>query len=132
MNELDLHYPPEACPFCNIAAAFPSPSSKTSLWTSKSEALSACIPTEEEADPEKTSPTSFVVMASEDVIAFLDILPMTRAHLLVATRGHRVKVADMGGREGCAMGEFWPCSFCGFGVGWICTAALGERRSWYS
>lgn len=57
-------------------------------------------------EPEKTSPGSFVVLASSDVVAFLDILPMVDGHLLVAMRGHRVKVGDMEGGEGSEMGEF--------------------------
>lgn len=102
MNELDLHYPPDSCPFCNIASAFTSSSTSNShLSPSPSSTpttsldLAKCIPTDKETNPEKTTPSSFIVLASEDVIAFLDILPMTRGHLLVATRKHRVKVADM-------------------------------------
>ncbi|KAJ4367388.1 hypothetical protein N0V83_006970 [Neocucurbitaria cava] len=75
MNEADLHYPPDVCPFCNIAAAFPCPES--SLWSSRAENLGRCVPGEEEANYEKTSPSSFVVLRSRDVVAFLDILPMT-------------------------------------------------------
>ncbi|KAH7114402.1 HIT-like domain-containing protein [Dendryphion nanum] len=105
MNELDLHYPPESCPFCNIGSAFPAPATKPEAQV-QSRDLSSCVPSETDAEPEKTTPSSFVVLASEDVVAFLDILPMTRGHLLVATRGHRVKVADMEGREGREMG-FW-------------------------
>ncbi|KAF2648369.1 HIT-like protein [Lophiostoma macrostomum CBS 122681] len=145
MNELDLHYPPDACPFCNIAAAFPGPvsvslsaststfsastSTSTSISSPLSESISAAgndrgkeleaeeseteteglpssIPTETSSDPDKTIPSSFIVLASRDVLAFLDILPMTRGHLLVASRQHRVKVADLRGDEGREMG-FW-------------------------
>ena len=111
MQETDLHYPPQTCPFCTIAAAFPFPSSSPtstspssppltpSLWKSSStleqDLLKESIPKEEESDPEKTSPNSFVVLRSRDVVAFLDILPMTGGHLLVTTRQHKVKVADM-------------------------------------
>lgn len=83
MQETDLHYPPETCPFCNIAAAFPFPDpteSSPQLWTSSSSQsveLASCIPGDEESLPEKTSPSSFVVLRSRDVVAFLDILPMT-------------------------------------------------------
>lgn len=35
------------------------------------------VPSEEESDPAKTSPSAFVVLRSRDVVAFLDILPMT-------------------------------------------------------
>jgi hypothetical protein len=99
MLETDLHYPPEACPFCGIAAAFPFPvspssssasaSTSTGLWESPKKrgdesergelqgGLERCIPSEEESQHEKTSPSSFVVLRSRDVVAFLDILPMT-------------------------------------------------------
>lgn len=105
MNELDLHYPPDGCPFCTIAAAYPAKSSP--LWSSKEEDLLSCVPSGE-VQPERTSPGSFVVLASRDVVAFLDILPMVGGHLLVATRGHRVKVGDMQGGEGKEMGEYDP------------------------
>jgi hypothetical protein len=75
MNEVDLHYPPDTCPFCNIAAAYPCPEGP--LWSSKSKELADAVPSEEEADVEKTDPGSFVVLRSRDVVAFLDILPMT-------------------------------------------------------
>ncbi|KAE8873919.1 hypothetical protein PTNB73_00551 [Pyrenophora teres f. teres] len=114
MQETDLHYPPETCPFCNIAAAFPFPSqtqrSTPQLWTSSSSTknadLASCIPDDEESAPDKTSPSSFVVLRSRDVVAFLDILPMTGGHLLVTTRQHKVKVADMGAVESREIG-FW-------------------------
>ncbi|KAF7453817.1 Hit Diadenosine tetraphosphate hydrolase [Pyrenophora tritici-repentis] len=85
MQETDLHYPPETCPFCNIAAAFPFPSptqrSTPHLWAGSSitrnAELASCIPDDEESAPDKTSPSSFVVLRSRDVVAFLDILPMT-------------------------------------------------------
>ncbi|KAF2120643.1 HIT-like domain-containing protein [Lophiotrema nucula] len=104
VNELDLHYPPDTCPFCNIAAAFPVPSRR--LWTSPFVDVADAVPIERESDPEKTSPSSFVVLAAKDVVAFLDILPMTKGHLLVATREHRVKVSDVEAEESRDMG-FW-------------------------
>ncbi|KAL5120296.1 hypothetical protein ACEQ8H_001854 [Pleosporales sp. CAS-2024a] len=104
MNEADLHYPPEKCPFCNIASAYPFPESP--LWEAKKEELGRCVPDEKEADVEKTSPASFVVLRSLHVVAFLDILPMVGGHLLVTTRQHKVKVADMGVIESREIG-FW-------------------------
>jgi hypothetical protein len=77
MQETDLHYPAETCPFCSIAAAFPYPQDQSQLWKSNKEELEESMPTDEEANPEKTSPSSFVVLRSRDVLAFLDILPMT-------------------------------------------------------
>ncbi|KAF1956105.1 HIT-like protein [Byssothecium circinans] len=104
MNELDLHYPPDTCPFCGIADAHPL--AKEHLWHSRNEALGACVPAEAEVELERTQPASFIVLRSRDVVAFLDILPMVRGHLLVATRKHRMKVADMQEEEGREMG-FW-------------------------
>ncbi|KAH6615364.1 HIT-like domain-containing protein [Boeremia exigua] len=103
MQETDLHYPPEACPFCGIAAAYPM--RDTGLWR-KEEEVADAVPGEEECGVEKTSPSSFLVMRTRDVVAFLDILPMTGGHLLVATRNHRVKVADMEAQESREIG-FW-------------------------
>lgn len=81
MQETDLHYPPDACPFCGIAAAYPFPSSQ-GLWSKKEEALGDAVPEEEECGVERTSPSSFLVMRSRDVVAFLDILPMTGGEFL--------------------------------------------------
>ncbi|PVI08517.1 HIT-like protein [Periconia macrospinosa] len=129
VSELDLQYPPEQCPFCNIARAYQEPGSKpknakakSALWNPPSQrrlsgevdgkeevSLESCVPQdhgENGVDPERTSPASFVVLASKDGVAFLDILPMVGGHLLVATRQHRVKVADMKSEEAREMG-FW-------------------------
>jgi diadenosine tetraphosphate (Ap4A) HIT family hydrolase len=69
------------------------------------------VPSEAEArDGEsKTEPASHVVLRSRDVVAFLDILPMTRGHLLVCSREHRGKVEGLRGRESREIGEFF-CS----------------------
>ena len=107
MNESDLHYPPEACPFCTIATAYPpssssSPSSPSqssskssrSTLSSSSEAkalgeagaedLESCVP-KGDVDEEKTrtDPASFVVLSSREVVAFLDILPMVGGEFLL-------------------------------------------------
>ncbi|KAH9870366.1 hypothetical protein IAQ61_005840 [Plenodomus lingam] len=130
MQETDLHYPPERCPFCDIAAAFPFPAAPpaaestagpagppaSGLWQhprAKQELeeeaeLARSIPTEQESDCEKTSPSSFVVLRSRYVVAFLDILPMTGGHLLVTTRNHKVKLADMEADESKEIGFYLP------------------------
>jgi hypothetical protein len=54
---------------------------------------------------------------------------MVGGHLLVATRGHRVKVADMGEEEGREMGEFLIFVFvCSWGLVW----EGSSRRVWES
>jgi len=64
------------------------------------------------------SPSCFLVLSAPRVMAFLDILPMTRGHLLVTVRGHREKVQDVGGGEGGEIGmfflSFWFLSFGGW------------------
>lgn len=78
MQETDLHYPPDACPFCGIAAAYPIPNhNQNGLWSKKDEGLGDAVPAEDECGVEKTSPSSFLVLRTRDVVAFLDILPMT-------------------------------------------------------
>ncbi|KAF2808471.1 HIT-like protein [Mytilinidion resinicola] len=86
------------CPFCAIAAAYPAPPASSTL--------AASVPTDATAAPERVSPSAFVVLASRDVVAFLDILPMTAGHLLVATRGHVGIVGDVVGEVGREVG-FW-------------------------
>lgn len=72
MREIDLHYPGEKCPFCNIAAAYPV--KEEGLWKRDGD-LESAVP-DGEVEYERTTPGSFVVLSSKDVIAFLDILPM--------------------------------------------------------
>ncbi|KAJ9663762.1 hypothetical protein H2201_005483 [Coniosporium apollinis] len=98
--DLDSYYP-STCPFCTIASAFPCASS-----TSGSTSLSSAVPTEEAADPTRVDPNAFVLLSAPEVLAFLDILPMTRGHVLVASRTHRKKVADLEGSEASEVG-FW-------------------------
>jgi hypothetical protein len=56
--------------------------------------------------PEKTFPPSFVLLSTPDVIAFLDIAPLTRGHVLVATRRHRVKTVELSTAEGAEVRLF--------------------------
>lgn len=64
------------------------------------------MPRDEDSGPDKTAPASFVVLNAEHVLAFLDILPMTRGHLLVTVREHREKVEDLRGGEAGDIGMF--------------------------
>jgi hypothetical protein len=73
MNE---QYPVEPCPFCNIAAAYAYPGD--ALWVSKKDELSRSVPGEEEVSEDLTTPSSFMVLRSKGVVAFLDIAPMVR------------------------------------------------------
>ncbi|KAF2089005.1 HIT-like protein [Saccharata proteae CBS 121410] len=83
---LEQHYP-QTCPFCNIAAAYP-----------------ACVP--QDVDTSRVTPDCFLVLSAPRVLAFLDIMPMTKGHLLVTTRAHRGKLADVAAGEAADAG-FW-------------------------
>ncbi|EXJ58845.1 hypothetical protein A1O7_06275 [Cladophialophora yegresii CBS 114405] len=86
-----------SCPFCAITGTYPS----VSPILAPDEAAS-------KLDPEKLDPPSFVLYSSEHVVAFLDIMPLTRGHVLVAPRKHRVKVGDLSPDEGAEIGRVLP------------------------
>lgn len=105
---------PQSCPFCSISAAYP-PHATTNTTTTQektagTDALVDCIPTLHSADPARVDPAAFVVLAAPRVLAFLDILPMTRGHLLVTIREHREKLQDVEGLEGRDVGTLLSIS----------------------
>jgi HIT domain len=95
-----------SCPFCAIASAFPPvpPSSTFDLQSSASVSDAASDP----LHPENTFPPSYVILSTPDVIAFLDIAPLTRGHILLATRRHLVKTVNLTTTEGA---EVRACAF---------------------
>jgi len=100
---------PQTCPFCTIASAYPfPPASATPKAPTRSgddeEFLLTAVP--DAPDVTKVQPSCFLVLSAPEVMAFLDILPMTRGHLLVVVREHRGKVADLEAGEGRDVG-FW-------------------------
>lgn len=77
------------CPFCAIAAAHaPYPPSSPPASVS----------------PDLTTPAAFVVLSTPSLIAFLDIMPLSRGHLLVCTRTHRPKLTHTTPTEGRRLG----------------------------
>lgn len=92
-----MEYSEEDCPFCNIATNYPSPPDSDGT-------LLSYIP--EKVDVNQTAPPCFLVLAAPNVMAFLDILPMTLGHLLVVVRDHRPKVENMEPEESRDVG-FW-------------------------
>lgn len=83
-----------SCPFCTIATNFP-PIDPLDLSST-------------EWNPDKLVPPSYVLLSTEHVVAFLDIAPLTRGHVLVAPRKHRVKIGDLKPSE---MAEVGLCMF---------------------
>jgi len=89
-----LHGADPSCPF----SAFPPvpPSSTFDLQSSTSASDAGPDPLR----PENTFPPSYVILSTPDVIAFLDIAPLTRGHILLATRRHLAKTVNLTTAEG--------------------------------
>ncbi|KAK3181859.1 hypothetical protein K4F52_006762 [Lecanicillium sp. MT-2017a] len=88
----DPSQPPSesSCPFCTIAATH-APYDPLHPPTSIS--------------PDATTPASFIVLSTPLVTAFLDIMPLSRGHLLICPRAHRPKLTDVSVEESRALGE---------------------------
>ena len=94
------------CPFCAICDLYPPihPANTpvdSPLWTPPL--------------PDIQSNPTYVLLSTPDVLAFLDIMPLTKGHTLVVPRRHVAKMGDMTGVEIAKVG---PPSH--FSSGWIC------------
>lgn len=89
-----VDHPPaaDACPFCAIAAAH--------------DLFDPLAPPAAPAEPSRTSPASYVVLSTPDLVAFLDIMPLSPGHLLLCTRAHRPKLTDATPREARHLGAY--------------------------
>ncbi|KAH8168767.1 HIT domain-containing protein [Sarocladium implicatum] len=56
--------------------------------------------------PTITTPASFIALSTPDLIAFLDILPLSRGHLLLCPRAHRPKLTDSTASEARSLGYY--------------------------
>jgi diadenosine tetraphosphate (Ap4A) HIT family hydrolase len=83
------------CPFCAIASNCPpfDPTLKRLLPLSL---------------PPTDNNSGHIVLSTPNVIAFLDILPLTRAHILVCPREHREKLSDLSPAENAVVGAWLP------------------------
>lgn len=82
------------CIFCQIITTYPV-----------IDPLDPTFPESRELDPEKVYPSAFVLLSTPHVVAFLDIYPLTRGHVLVCPRRHAEKVGDMTSSEGAEVGS---------------------------
>jgi diadenosine tetraphosphate (Ap4A) HIT family hydrolase len=71
-------------------------------------------------------------------MAFLDIMPITRGHLLVATRRHVEKISGMSGEEGAEVSSLSVCLRLGWGEeaggsegGKGEKGGIGKGRGWW-
>lgn len=82
-----------ACPFCNIASTNqPIPSNGAESGANF------------KSPRQDTDPTAHLILSTEHVMAFLDIMPLTKGHVLVAPRRHFEMLGDMDvqtGQEVC-------------------------------
>lgn len=79
----------ENCPFCAISSAH---APYDPLHPPKA------------ISPSITTPASFIALSTPELVAFLDILPLSRGHLLLCPRAHRPKLTDASAREARSLG----------------------------
>ncbi|PHH69265.1 hypothetical protein CDD82_7870 [Ophiocordyceps australis] len=84
-----------SCPFCLIAAAH-EPYDPANPPPTSSPLVSSTA----------TSPASFVVLSTPSLVSFLDIMPLSRGHLLLCTRAHRRKLTDTLPSEARELGAY--------------------------
>ncbi|CAG8004720.1 unnamed protein product [Penicillium olsonii] len=85
----------DSCAFCKIAASHPPVPFNDP----------AINPTSTDPD---LRPVSHLILSTEHVLAFLDIMPLTRGHVLVAPRQHYHTVGDMTVQTGQEIGKWLP------------------------
>ncbi|KAL4881548.1 HIT-like domain-containing protein [Aspergillus karnatakaensis] len=88
------------CAFCRIAAAHPPVPPSTYLHQSHTESKPHLDITEDGH--------AFLVLSTEHVLAFLDIMPLTRGHVLVVPRKHSEKISEIGVKMGRELGTWLP------------------------
>ncbi|KAJ5482653.1 Hit family protein 1 [Penicillium diatomitis] len=83
-----------SCPFCKIAAASPPAAFGGDAHS-------------QPFDP-SVQGSAHLILSTDHVLAFLDIMPLTNGHVLVAPRQHYEKLGDMGVAAGQEMGKWLP------------------------
>ncbi|KAL2887681.1 putative HIT-like protein [Ceratocystis lukuohia] len=88
---LDVSSP---CPFCRIVCAYP-PYNPRFPPPASSNVISST----------KISPNAFVVLSTPSVVAFLDIMPLARGHILLSPRNHKEKFTNATPAEAAELGR---------------------------
>ena len=83
----------EACPFCTIASAY-ALYAPTRPPTADASSIS----------PWRVTPAAFVVLSTETLVAFLDIMPLSRGHVLLCPRAHRGRLTETTAAEAAELG----------------------------
>ena len=90
------------CPFCNIASTNPPIPSNGAEPSADLKSL--------RQDPD---PTVHLILSTEHVMAFLDIMPLTKGHVLVAPRRHFEMLGDMDVQTGQEVSDYLFYMHCG-------------------
>ncbi|KAK3989334.1 HIT-like domain-containing protein [Cladorrhinum sp. PSN332] len=85
------------CPFCTIATVYQSYNP-----------LTPPPPASPSISPSLTSPnpSTFLLLSTRYLIAFLDIMPLSPGHLLLCPRSHRPKLTDVTPEEAAELGKY--------------------------
>lgn len=83
-----------SCIFCIILSTYPP--------------ISPLTPTHPSFDPNLLSPPAYILLSTPHLIAFLDIAPLTRGHILLVPRRHRTKIGHLPPREAAALARLLP------------------------
>jgi HIT domain len=87
----------DSCPFCRIATSY-----RPMHPLSTPEKLT------DEFDPDKTDPACMMIYSGYNVLAFLDIQPLTFGHVLVIPRRHKTKMGDLYDWDGASVSTRLP------------------------
>lgn len=85
------------CPFCHIAKTFPTYNPTVPPHASHPSISPAST---------EPQPAAFVILSTPIVVAFLDILPLSRGHVLLCPRKHRHKLTEVSAEESAQLG-YW-------------------------
>ena len=85
------------CPFCGISAVFP-PYNPADPPPATSPLL----------NPDLTAPhpSTFIILSTPHLVAFLDIMPLSIGHVLLCPRPHRPKLTDVSPAESAELGRY--------------------------
>ncbi|KAE8325852.1 HIT-like domain-containing protein [Aspergillus sergii] len=104
---------PSSCPFCNIASTYPpiypttfTPENNCPNSPNTKKPYTSPISLPDSSDP--TQPTAHLILSTKHVLAFLDIMPLTRGHVLVIPRTHYEKLGDVDIKVSRELGQWLP------------------------
>ncbi|OJJ57495.1 hypothetical protein ASPSYDRAFT_154487, partial [Aspergillus sydowii CBS 593.65] len=94
-----------SCAFCRIAAAYHPVAPSTYLQSTSN--ANSNSPSAPKPGPGEDG-HAFLILSTKHVLAFLDIMPLTRGHVLVVPRNHHEKLAEVGVRVSRELGTWLP------------------------